>query len=62
VIWATTGIVALAGIAISAVMGIFSFGIGFVAGMALTSEIGLALGVVGAIFDLVNGLFLVLFL
>jgi hypothetical protein len=54
------GIVALAGIAISTAMGIFSFGIGFVAGMALTSELTLALGAVGAIFDLVNGFFLAL--
>lgn len=55
VIWTTAGIVALAGVTISAVMGIFSVGIGFVAGMAITAEIELALGIIGAIYDLING-------
>jgi hypothetical protein len=58
VIWTTAGVVALAGVTISAVMGIFSVGIGFVAGMAITAEIELVLGIIGAVFDLINGMLL----
>jgi hypothetical protein len=55
VIWTATGIVALAGIIISAFMGMFSVGIGFVAGMELTGEITLVLAAVALIFNAIEG-------
>ncbi|KAH7929535.1 hypothetical protein BV22DRAFT_120462 [Leucogyrophana mollusca] len=55
VIWTAAGIVALAGLAISTAMGIFSFGIGFVAGMAVTGIIDMVLATVGIIYDIIDG-------
>ncbi|KAJ8696996.1 hypothetical protein PTI98_006813 [Pleurotus ostreatus] len=54
VIMGAMGTVAIAGLAISAV-GALAGGFGFFVGLAVTSDILLALGIIGAIFDIVNG-------
>ncbi|KAJ8520443.1 hypothetical protein ONZ45_g2738 [Pleurotus djamor] len=54
VIMGAMGTIAIAGLAISTV-GALAGGFGFFVGLAVTSDILLALGVIGAIFDIVNG-------
>ncbi|KAF8878185.1 hypothetical protein BD779DRAFT_1217878 [Infundibulicybe gibba] len=54
VIYGAMGIVAVGGLAISTV-GALAGGIGFMAGIAVTSQILLVLGVIGLIFDAIMG-------
>jgi len=55
IIWTACAIISLAGFAISVVMGVFSFGVGFAAGMTITAVITAIIGIVGLIYDAING-------
>ncbi|KAH8822204.1 hypothetical protein DL96DRAFT_1748326 [Flagelloscypha sp. PMI_526] len=54
VIMVAEGVVTIVGLAVS-VVGAFAGGIGFFAGLGVTADILLALGIIGAIYDIING-------